>query len=261
MNLDQLALCPFCSGKASLRNGGPGCSFVQCDACNATSDDRSEGSAIAAWNRRSSLSSTPAGVTEALRCLEELANMPLGISLEDWSRLSSPILAALSSTAGPGEAPRVTGAMVNAAWNKGKDLRMTGLPSDFRQVIEAVLSSRVEAQAGPLAWRYRLPNAGVWAMCEDQDEIDQLRQEFPLIEIVPLYAHPAPADAVEPSRADDGLAKAIAFVRKRLDDYVAEHGMYDPSTGMTEFPGNGDETVFEWEEIIEGLEALREAKS
>lgn len=38
-----------------------------------------------------------ASVKEALRCLEELANMPLGISLEDWCRLSGPILAALSS--------------------------------------------------------------------------------------------------------------------------------------------------------------------
>jgi hypothetical protein len=72
---------------------------------------------------------------------------------------------------------------------------------------------------------------------------------------------PVPADAGEPGiKADDGLTKAIAFVRKRLDDYVSEHGMYDPETGATEFPGNGDETVYEWEEIIEGLEALREAK-
>lgn len=34
---------------------------------------------------------------KALEAMEELANMPLGISLEDWSRLSSPILAALTS--------------------------------------------------------------------------------------------------------------------------------------------------------------------
>ena len=57
-----------------------------------------------------------------------------------------------------------------------------------------------------------------------------------------------------------GLKAAVKFVRKRLDDYVAEHGMYDPETGATEFPGNGDETVCEWEEIIEGLEALKEIK-
>lgn len=53
-----------------------------------------------------------------------------------------------------------------------------------------------------------------------------------------------------------GLKRAIAFVRKRLDDYVAEHGSYDGETGVTEFPGNGDEYVCELEEIIEGLEAL-----
>ena len=64
------------------------------------------------------LSSTSAGVTEeqtprvteALRCLEELANMPLGISLEDWGRLSSPILAAL-------EASRVAPARVTDYWH------------------------------------------------------------------------------------------------------------------------------------------------
>lgn len=62
-----------------------------------------------------------------------------------------------------------------------------------------------------------------------------------------------------PNDTDDGLAQAIAFVRKRRDDYVAEHGVYDPETGATELPGNGDETVGEWEEIIEGLEKLRAA--
>lgn len=34
-------------------------------------------------------------IAEAKAALEELANMPLGISLADWSRLSSPILEAL----------------------------------------------------------------------------------------------------------------------------------------------------------------------
>lgn len=58
----------------------------------------------------------------------------------------------------------------------------------------------------------------------------------------------------------DGVKAAARFVRQRLDDYVSEHGMYDPETGATEFPGNGDETVCEWEEIIEGLESLKEIK-
>lgn len=38
-------------------------------------------------------------ISEALAALEELANMPLGISLSDWSRLSSPILEALREQA------------------------------------------------------------------------------------------------------------------------------------------------------------------
>ena len=38
-------------------------------------------------------------IAEAKAALEELANMPLGISLADWSRLSSPILEALREQA------------------------------------------------------------------------------------------------------------------------------------------------------------------
>lgn len=79
-----------------------------------------------------------------------------------------------------------------------------------------------------------------------------------------VYDRPALAPAQQEATGavvDDGLSRAISFVTKRRDDYVDEHGSYDYSTGVTEFPGNGDETVCEWEEIIEGLKALRlEAK-
>lgn len=54
-----------------------------------------------------------------------------------------------------------------------------------------------------------------------------------------------------------GLEAAAKWVEKRLNDYVSEHGSYDPSTGVTEFPGNGDEYIYELEEIIEGILALR----
>lgn len=67
----------------------------------------------------------------------------------------------------------------------------------------------------------------------------------------------APVPPVVGEDRNAGINAAIAFVRKRCDDYIAEHGSYDPETGATEFPGNGDETVCEWEEIIEGLEQLR----
>lgn len=45
--------CPFCGGDASLRDGGPGCKFVQCDTCNTTSDDGSVERVSSAWNKRS----------------------------------------------------------------------------------------------------------------------------------------------------------------------------------------------------------------
>lgn len=53
-----------------------------------------------------------------------------------------------------------------------------------------------------------------------------------------------------------GIELAARYVEKRRDDYVQEHGSYDPSTGMTEFPGTGEEYVGELEEIIEGIRAL-----
>lgn len=53
-----------------------------------------------------------------------------------------------------------------------------------------------------------------------------------------------------------GIELAARFVDRRRDDYVREHGSYDGSTGMTEFPGNGDEYVYELEEIAEGIRAL-----
>ena len=74
---------------------------------------------------------------------------------------------------------------------------------------------------------------------------------------------PAPTEASAPVQGepDAGLVEAIKFIETRRDDYVSEHGNYDYSTGVTEFPGNGDEYVGELEEIIEGLEALRSQSS
>ena len=36
----------------------------------------------------------------------------------------------------------ITAEMVNAAWNAGKDRRMTGLPTDFRAVLEAAFAQQ-----------------------------------------------------------------------------------------------------------------------
>lgn len=53
-----------------------------------------------------------------------------------------------------------------------------------------------------------------------------------------------------------GIELAVRFVEKRLHDYVSEHGVTDPDTGTVEYPGNGEEYVYELEEIIEGICAL-----
>ena len=52
--------------------------------------------------------------------------------------------------------------------------------------------------------------------------------------------------------------RAAQWVDKRAEDYDAEHGLTDPETGSREYPGNGDEYVFELHEIADGLRALKE---
>lgn len=52
--------------------------------------------------------------------------------------------------------------------------------------------------------------------------------------------------------------RAAQWVNKRAEDYDAEHGLTDPETGTREYPGNGDEYVFELHEIADGLRALKE---
>ena len=61
---------------------------------------------------------------------------------------------------------------------------------------------------------------------------------------------------IDPISYNAGIEAAKKAVAKRRDDYVAEHGNYDPSTGVTEFPGNGDEYVGELDEIAELIGSL-----
>jgi hypothetical protein len=44
--------CPFCGGPARLKQGCPGCWFVQCDRCMAASNDVGYEHAIDIWNTR-----------------------------------------------------------------------------------------------------------------------------------------------------------------------------------------------------------------
>lgn len=62
--------------------------------------------------------------------------------------------------------------------------------------------------------------------------------------------------AIRAQRKADGIELSARLVEARRDEYVREFGFYDGETGVTEFPGNGDEYVGELEEIIDGIRAL-----
>jgi hypothetical protein len=57
---------------------------------------------------------------------------------------------------------------------------------------------------------------------------------------------------------NEGLERAAKFVDKRAQTYHDEHGIYDYSTDVTEYPGTGSESMEEWEEIAEAIRALKE---
>ena len=63
-------------------------------------------------------------------------------------------------------------------------------------------------------------------------------------------------DAAEARGYARGLREAAQVISKRRDDYISEFGSYDPSTGETEYPGTGDESVEEWSELEEMILAL-----
>lgn len=87
-------------------------------------------------------------------------------------------------------------------------------------------------------------------MLSEQEAIDRKERLSRTwnIAITPLYAL-VTSDVT-------GVELAARFVEKRLNDYCVEHGRTDRDTGAVEYPGNGEEYVYELEEIIEGIRAL-----
>lgn len=53
-----------------------------------------------------------------------------------------------------------------------------------------------------------------------------------------------------------GRDAAVKLNDQQIQDYVSEHGMYDGSTGITEFPGDGEEWVGDREELSDALRAI-----
>jgi len=55
---------------------------------------------------------------------------------------------------------------------------------------------------------------------------------------------------------DIALKAAAKILRQRIENYIEDHGIFDMETGATEFPGNGEDFVSDWEEIEEEILAL-----
>lgn len=71
--------------------------------------------------------------------------------------------------------------------------------------------------------------------------------------------HPsAPAPEKHVAGIEEGIERAARYIEKQRDDYVQEFGMYDPSTGVTEFSTAGEEHLSTLEELIDGIRSLQE---
>ena len=71
----------------------------------------------------------------------------------------------------------------------------------------------------------------------------------------------AALEAYGRKKVREGMRLAAGLIAKRRDDYISEYGIYDPTTGVTEFPGNGDEYVSELDDceaaILADMEKLK----
>lgn len=59
---------------------------------------------------------------------------------------------------------------------------------------------------------------------------------------------------------EEGIERAARYIEKQRDEYVQEYGMYDSTTGVTEFSNGGEEYLSTLEELIDGIWALATTK-
>lgn len=147
----------------------------------------------------------------------------------------------------------------------GKDHRLdaAGLiqPPDFNRMIYSapnlmqlmMESSAMEAPKPPpiRAWYAIDTDGNTYATPNKGTADDWKRYGRQIVEMTPIAA-PAP----EPAGFNAGIEAAADVLRRRIDDYVSEKGIYDPDTGAVEFPGNGEETVGDWTEIEDEIRSL-----
>lgn len=67
---------------------------------------------------------------------------------------------------------------------------------------------------------------------------------------------PAEVQAREAAAAEAMREQAAQVLRKKASTYHAEHGSYDSSTGVTEYPGDGSDWMMDWEETADDIDAL-----
>lgn len=122
------ALAPFAQASDAFATNGPLDKVeLECVVANLRiakavyqAEPRSSGEPVGYTNRRSI----------PLQVKERDAEFDIPVNLDSPSSPQALILS-----------PAITDEMVNAAWNEGKRMGMTGLPSDFRSVLRAALSS------------------------------------------------------------------------------------------------------------------------
>jgi hypothetical protein len=76
------------------------------------------------------------------------------------------------------------------------------------------------------------------------------RTDAALAALAPFFA------AARAAGVREGMEKAAEVLRKKARDYHQEHGLYDSSTGVTEYPGDGDAWMEDWEETADAIMAL-----
>lgn len=121
----------------------------------ATSGSEAGGEAVALEKYRTAVLSRERTILE-MHDKSEAVIAGLNKQLTEQFELTTKLAAQLDAAlAKPASSPAggdvvVTPAMVNAAWNVAKDRRMTGLPTDFRAVLEAALSPSTSAAKPPV---------------------------------------------------------------------------------------------------------------